>query len=89
MYVYQEGKLYIQKGETLVGVEIYSDKVLLVENEQAILDESLGVLFLTKSEIYSKFGIATQPYIFPRSEVAKDEPVVKAKTRARKSSISK
>lgn len=80
MYVYQNGKLYRQNGEILVGVEIYPDHVLLIEGTETKLAEDY-VLY-SHYEVRCKFHIDTRPYIFPQEkkeevkvEVAKNEPV--------------
>lgn len=64
MYVYQNGKLYSQVEDKLVGVEIYSDKIILLED---CVDEiDIDAMFLTPHEVRCKFQIETNPYIFPR-----------------------
>lgn len=90
MYVYQNGKLYSQVEERLVGVEIYSDKVLLVEECTAELEAD--AILLTPFEVRCKFQIDITPYIFPREikeedekEVEENEPIKPAKRTSRKS----
>ena len=96
MYVYQNGKLYLQDGEKLVGVEIYFDKVLPIKGTET----KMGKLYelLTKYEVMCKFHIAENPYIFPqevkkveevKGEVELNEPVTKVKKPARRKSTSK
>lgn len=89
MYVYQNGKLYIEVEEKLVGVEIYSDKTLLVEDcDSTFIDGQI----LTPFEVQCMFNIKETPYIFPREivdqpkgEVVQDEPIKPIKRTARKS----
>ena len=93
MYIYQDGKLYIQDGEQLVGVEIYSDKVVLVEGENTTLSKECKIL--TAYEVQCKFHIQQTPYIFPRGdketakEVIVDDTDIKVKTRTRKPRVTK
>lgn len=64
MYIYQDNKLYSLLGENeLVGVDVYSDKVLPIDNTNTLL--GLDYLVLTKREVNVKFHIDEQPYIFP------------------------
>ena len=93
MYVYQHGKLYVQVEDKLVGVDFYSDKVLLVEGSEVELDHEVADM-LEPFEVRCKFQIELEPYIFPREVkeevkeeevVIKDEPIRKAKTTTRKS----
>lgn len=67
MYVYQQGKLYVQNEGRLVGVDVDSDRVYLLELETSnILD---GAMYLTKDEVISKFGISKEvKYTFPSSK---------------------
>lgn len=74
MYIYQNGKLYIQKDNRLIGVEIYSDKVLTVEGTETELSENHERF--TPFEVYCKFQIRNTPYIFPRDTVKVDKKVV-------------
>lgn len=66
MFIYQDGKLYTQTGDKeLVGVEIYSDKVLLIEGTEAELADEHEIL--TPFEVNCRFGIfAGMEYKFPR-----------------------
>lgn len=82
MYIYQNGKLYTQLGETLVGVEIYPHEVVQVKGTETKLADEYESL--TKYEVLVKFNIANEPYIFPQEkkvekEVKSVEPVVKVK----------
>lgn len=87
MYVYQNGKLYTQKGDKLVGVDICSDIVLEVEGTECDYSENYKMLDLY--EVVRKFQtIEGQDYKFPReakTEVVKDEPVKPVKRATRKS----
>lgn len=75
-YVCQDGKLYRQvEDNKLVGVEIYSDKVLLVEGYDTVFKDGM---LLTPQEVRCQYHIDTTPYIFPREE--KKEEVVKNDT---------
>jgi len=82
MYIYQNGKLYLQEGEQLVGVNIDSDKVVSVEGSQTILADDF--MSLTSYEVRCKFQLHRIPYVFPIGEVKKDEPVSKPKRSPRK-----
>ena len=55
MYIYQNNKLYVQEGDTLVGVEIYPDKILRIDGETARLSKSAR--YLTLEEVIKKFQI--------------------------------
>lgn len=88
MYIYQNGKLYTQLGETLVGVEIYPHEVVQVKGTETKLADEYESL--TKYEVLVKFNIANEPYIFPQEkkvekEVKSVEPVVNTKKPTRKS----
>jgi len=89
MYIYQNGKLYTQLGETLVGVEIYPHEVVQVKGTETKLADKYEPL--TKYEVMIKFDIANTPYIFPQEkkvvekEVSAVEPVVNTKKPTRKS----
>lgn len=93
MYICQNGKLYTQlSDEKIVGVEIYSDKILQIDGTETTLDEEY--LILTKREVQCKFHIEDEPYIFPieveemvvpKKVVEKNDTVGKTKgTRTRK-----
>jgi len=64
MFIYQDGKIYIQDDKGLVGVNIYSDKVLMIDTEKAKLKPT-GVpyeLWVLKLKFNITDDIA---YIFP------------------------
>ena len=72
MFAYQDGKLYAQHGDKLVGVEIYSDQVVPVEGTETVLGKEFE--FLTLQEVRLKFNIVNgEKYIFPK-EVIEGEP---------------
>lgn len=83
MYFYQKssGKLYVQNGDKLVGVDICSDKVLNVEGSEIEMCSDLQALSLY--EVRHKFQIIEgKDYKFPieKIEVVTDvatEPVKK------------
>lgn len=82
MYIYQNGKLYVQNEDNvLVGVEIYPDKgVFRIDGTETKLEDVYEVC--TPYEARCRFNITIEtPYIFPKEtiEVTEDEPVVKAK----------
>lgn len=63
-FVYQNGKLYLHKDSGLVGVEIYSDKVIKVKGTETKMDATAREL--TIYEIKCKFHLSQDnPYIFP------------------------
>lgn len=83
MYVYQDGKLYVLTNDKLVGVEIYSDKVVLVEGTETVLGKKFEIL--TSHEVNCRFGIYDgAEYIFPK-EVIGSEPTTTTKRTSRKS----
>lgn len=72
MYILQDGRLYIQDGDKLVGVEIHSDKIIKVEGTETTLSDKYSLL--TPFEVRAKFNITEgNGYIFPRP---KQEPKV-------------
>lgn len=89
MYVYQDGKLYAQEGDKLIGVEIHPDKVLRLKGTETKLSDSYEML--TPYEVQCKFQIVDgKSYIFPvednkDGEVLKDDPTGTTKGTARKS----
>jgi hypothetical protein len=94
MYIYQEGKLYVQDGEFLVGVNVTPSGSYLLEKERVKKSDKYSIL--TPSEVQAKFGIVRgETYEFPvkkkevvpepKVEVVTDEPVRKTKTTTRKS----
>jgi hypothetical protein len=90
MFVYQDGKLYVQDGEKLVGVEIYSDKIIKLK--EFTVKKKKESKLLSHFEVVCKFQLNEKAYIFPRDpkqeEVGgevKDEPTPKVKTTPRKS----
>lgn len=87
MYAYQDGKLYVQVGDKLVGVDVYSDNVLLVEDSEVELDHSLATL-LEPFEVRCKFQIDVAPYIFPR-EVKVEEEVIAKKVEIKDDTVRK
>lgn len=87
MFVYQNGKLYIQDGDDLVGVEIYPNKVVKVKGTETKLADKyqFGSLY----EMRCRFNVTEEkPYIFPvetvNLEVEKDDTVRTAKVTTRK-----
>lgn len=79
MYVYQNGKLYRQVDGKLVGVEIYSDKILLVDNSNPVMEDDS--LILTPQEVRCKFQIEN----IPKGEVVENDTVRTPKRTPRKS----
>ena len=85
MFILQNGKVYIQDKNKLVGVEIYTDNVIKVKGTETE--------FLDVYEIYDavtikkKFNIREDnPYIFPQEKgVDVNEPINNAKRVTRKS----
>lgn len=72
MYIYQNNKLYVQEGDTLVGVEIHPDKILRIDGETARLSNS--AMYLTLEEVIKKFQINLGKTFGTVEKVA--EPVV-------------
>lgn len=87
MFIYQNGKLYVQDGNKFVGVEIYSDKITKVKGTEVTKNKNSKLL--SHFEVRAKFQLDEKPYIFPvekESKVeVKDEPTPKAKATPRKS----
>lgn len=81
MYVYQNGKLYIQHDNDLFGVEIHPDEVVVLEDEKGILGKEFELF--THAEVQAVFH---EGYSFPKKEVKVDDTVGKAKGTNRKSS---
>lgn len=83
MYIYQNGKLYVQlSGNKIVGVEIYPHETKRLSGTETILGEKYQPL--TKYEVFCKFNIEHAPYIFPREEVKEVEPIINIKKPVRK-----
>ena len=80
MYVYQNGKLYIQHGNDLFGVEIYPDEVVVLKDEKTVLGKEFELLTLV--EVQARFH---EGYKFPKKEVKANVATGKAKTATRKS----
>jgi hypothetical protein len=86
MYIYQNGRLYVHEGKQLVGVNVYSDKVVKVTGTTAKLDKEY--LLLTPYEVRKKFHIDEQPYMFPKPTTTKVK-TTKAKTTAKVKEVKK
>lgn len=76
MYIYQNGKLYKQRGDSLVGVEIYFDKVLELDGTETSFEDNFQ--YCTPYEARCRFQITEEnPYIFPvEQKEVDDEPVI-------------
>ena len=63
MFILQDGKVYIQDKKGIIGVEIYTDKILPVKGSET----KLGIHErLTALEVRCRFNIREDnPYIFP------------------------
>lgn len=94
MFIYQDGKLYVQYGDKAVGVEICSDGSInkVANTECEILDSAN---FLTPFEVRCKYNMDLGgTYVFPidseeliePSGVIESDPTAKLKTRSRKKS---
>ena len=69
MYIYQNGKLYVEKNNKLIGIDVSIDSIVLVDCSETTKLESYSVL--TFSEVIAKFNIKNgNSYIFPRPTVA-------------------
>lgn len=90
MYIYQDGKLYVQDGELLLGVSITPFGNTIYKEEKAKLGDAYSIL--TPSEVRAKFQIdignsyefPLKVVVEPKVEVKKDDSVGKAKTTTRK-----
>lgn len=72
MYIYQNGKLYIQDEDALVGIEIHPHTgISRVIGEDTVLSDKFECL--TRDEVYAKFGILSGlSYKFPK-EISKND----------------
>ena len=71
MLIYQNGKLYVQHGDNIIGVEIYPDKIIKVDGSEEKLSEKYQVL--TPYEVRCKWHITKDNfYIFPTKPKFKD-----------------
>lgn len=90
MYILQDGKLYVQDGDVLVGVNVTPTGTTKINTEKTKFGNSYSLL--TPFEVRAKFNIASgESYMFPvkkveepKVEVAKDDTVGKAKNPTRK-----
>lgn len=66
MYIYQNDKLYTQIGNgSLVGVDIYSDRVDLIAGTDTVMDDNAKLY--TLYEVQCKFNVnECGAYLFPR-----------------------
>lgn len=72
MYIYQDGKLYAEiEDNKLVGVDVYSDKVLIVEGSESVLGEEYDILLPIEAK--ARFVVDGKPYIFPREKKTEGE----------------
>jgi hypothetical protein len=70
MFVYMNDKLYVQRDSNVMGVNVDSHGVTVLDKETVKLEGEY--LLLTKAEVDSKFNIATGgEYKFPVEEVVK------------------
>lgn len=74
MFVYQNGKLYVQDGNKIVGVEIYPNSVKKVKGTET--KQEKNALVLNHFEVQAKFQLKDKNYIFPQ-EPKKEEVEVK------------
>lgn len=90
MYIYQNGKLYVQDGGKLVGVDISPLNVTKIKTETGDIELEHSVL--TPSEMRAKFTDENGEYKFPRKkkvEGKKDDTVRKTKPTTGKSTRGK
>jgi hypothetical protein len=88
MYIVYNNNVYIQNGDKIVGVEIYSDKTIIVDGTEIDLPEHYDLL--TPFEIQCRYNIKDGgEYKFPRkskvSGVEENGTVEPTKTTTRKS----
>ncbi len=71
MFILQDNMLYALVGTQLVGVEVYTDRVLQLDNVKAdvISDKAQ---YLTKQEVMAKFQIRKSPYKKHDTSILKD-----------------
>lgn len=65
MFIKQDNKLYVRDKDRLIGVSVYLDNVLKVKGSETDLREYEE---LTVYEVYRKFNIDVEPYVFPKSK---------------------
>lgn len=75
MFIRQDGKVFIQEGNKIVGVEIYTDNIVKVNGtETKLLD---GYELYTATEIKKKYNIREDnPYIFTQEKKPTETKVV-------------
>lgn len=87
MFIIQNNKLYVKNKDGLIGISVYSDKVLKIKGTESKLTAPYDIL--TAIEVKFKFNITENtPYIFPKvvkKEVVEDEPIVDVKRTTKKS----
>lgn len=78
MFILQDGKLYVQEGKKIIGVDIYSDKITKVKGTEETLKSHT---VLTPFEMKSRLNIREDnPYIFPKPKKVEKEVVKDAKS---------
>lgn len=86
MYIYQNGKVYVQEGDNIVGVDISPLDITKVKGSTIKLVGDYRLL--TPLEVRAMFGVANgETYIFPREpeKVVEDNGTTrKPKTSTRK-----
>jgi hypothetical protein len=70
MYVYQEGKLYRETENGIIGVSVYPDKIIEVEGTET--EKIEGHEILTPYEMRCRFNVHIEPYVF-KVKVKKDK----------------
>lgn len=88
MYIYQDGKLYVQDGDVLVGVDVTPTGTTLIKTEKSKFGNAYALL--TPSEVRAKFNIISgESYKFPRTKKKEVEVENSDTTRKTKSSTRK
>lgn len=83
MFIRQDGKIFIQDGDKIVGVEIYPDKIVKLKDTKTNLLTEHEIF--TANEIKRKYNISEDnPYIFPKEVVEKGVEAIEPTTETKK-----
>ena len=74
MFIYQNGKVYIQDGDSIVGVNVNPFSTTVVKGTKQKFDVNSDYLLLTQSDMYAKFNILNgESYVFPFKKTGVDK----------------